>query len=138
MVEGAVAPGQGARGAADKGRRFMSSDDGRPDDPDVQEFMDEIEQHGRAIYELVSDYMDDLEVPEAIISHVLLSMAVNMRMVAYVIDTEKPSAGGLRLDLDRMRSEIEQLLRESKKGAEGFIVSAKTAIEEAEKEADED
>jgi hypothetical protein len=110
------------------------SDDGRSDDPDVQEFMDEVEQHSQAIYEMVSDYMDDLEVPEAIISHVLLNLAFNMRMVAYVIDTEKPSAGGLRLDLDRMRNEIEQILRESKKGAEGFIKSAKTAIAEAEKE----
>jgi hypothetical protein len=121
----------------------MSSDDGRSgdgrsDDPDVQEFMDEVEQHSRAIYELVSDYMDDLEVPEAIISHVLLNLAFNMRMVAYVIDTEKPSAGGLKLDLDRMRNEIEQILRESKKGAEGFIKAAKTAIAEAEKETEED
>jgi hypothetical protein len=120
--------------ASDDGR----SDNGRSDDPDVQEFMDEVEQHGRAIYELVSDYMDDLEVPESIISHVLLNLAFNMRMVAYVIDTEKPSAGGLRLDLDRMRNEIEQLVRESKKGAEGFIVSAKAAIAEAEKEPEED
>ena len=110
------------------------SDDGRSEDPDVQEFMDEVEQHSRAIYEIVSDYMDDLEVPEAIISHVLLNISFNMRMVAYVIDTEKPSAGGLKLDLDRMRNEIEQILRESKKGAEGFIKSAKTAIAEAEKE----
>ena len=120
--------------SADDGR----SDDGRSDDPDVQEFMDEVEQHSRAIYELVSDYMDDLEVPEAIISHVLLNLAFNMRMVAYVIDTEKPSAGGLKLDLDRMRNEIEQILRESKKGAEGFIKSAKTAIAEAEKETGEE
>jgi hypothetical protein len=116
--------------SSDDGR----SDDGRSSDPDVQEFMDEVEQHSKAIYELVSDYMDDLEVPEAIISHVLLNLSFNMRMVAYVIDTEKPSAGGLKLDLDRMRNEIEQILRESKKGAEGFIKSAKTAIAEAEKE----
>ena len=118
--------------SSDDGR----SDNGRSDDPDVQEFMDEVEQHSRAIYEMVSDYMDDLEVPEAIISHVLLNLAFNMRMVAYVIDTEKPSAGGLKLDLDRMRNEIEQILRESKKGAEAFIKSAKTAIAEAEKEAE--
>jgi hypothetical protein len=116
--------------SSDDGR----SDNGRSDDPDVQEFMDEVEQHSRAIYEMVSDYMDDLEVPEAIISHVLLNLAFNMRMVAYVMDTEKPSAGGLKLDLDRMRNEIEQILRESKKGAEGYIKSAKTAIAEAEKE----
>jgi hypothetical protein len=65
---------------------------------------------------------------------VLLSLAVNMRMVAYAIDTEKPSSAGLRLDLDRMRGEVEQLLRESKKGAEAYIKSAKAAIADAEKE----
>ena len=102
--------------SSDDGR----SNDGRSDDPDVQEFMDEVEQHSRAIYEMVSDYMDDLEVPEAIISHVLLSLSFNMRMVAYVVDTEKPSATGLRLDLDRMRSEIEQILREVQEGRRGF------------------
>ena len=112
----------------------MSSDE----DEGFAEFADEFEQHTKAIYELVADYMDDLEIPEALISHVLLNLAFNMRMVAYVIDTEKPSAGGLKLDLDRMRSEIEQLVRESKKGAEAFIASAKTAIAEAEKEAEED
>ena len=108
--------------------------DDHADDSGFQDFVDEVEQHSRAIYEMVSDYMDDLEVPEAIISHVLLNLAFNMRMVAYVIDMEKPSATGLKLDLDRMRSEIEQILRESKKGAEGYIKSAKTAIAEAEKE----
>ncbi len=96
------------------------SDDGRSDDPDVQEFMDEVEQHSRAIYEIVSDYMDDLEVPEAIISHVLLNISFNMRMVAYVIDTEKPSAGGLKLDLDRMRNEIEQTHARIQEGRRGL------------------
>jgi hypothetical protein len=116
----------------------MNSDNGRSDDgrsdPDVREFMDEVEEHSDAIYEMVSDYMDDHDVPEAIISYVLLNLAFNMRMIAYVMNTEKPSAGGLKLDLDRMRNEIEQILRESKKGAEGFIKSAKAAVAEAEKE----
>jgi hypothetical protein len=130
MAEGIVARAEGGE--------FMGSDDDRSDDPAIQEFMDEVEQHSSAIYELVSEYMDDLEVPEAIISHVLLSMAFNMRMVAYVMDAEKPSAGGLKLDLDRMRNEIEQILRESKKGAEAFIKSAKAAIAEAEAENEPD
>jgi hypothetical protein len=112
----------------------MSSDDDRRDDSEIQDFIDEVEQHSKAIYEMVSEYMDDLEIPEAIMSHVLLSLAVNMRMVAYAIDTEKPSSAGLRLDLDRMRGEVEQLLRESKKGADVYIKSARAAIAEAEKD----
>ena len=115
----------------------MSSDDDRRDDSETQDFIDEVEQHSKAIYEMVSEYMDDLEIPEAIMSHVLLSLAINMRMVTYAIDTEKPSSAGLRLDLDRMRGEVEQILRESKKGAEAYIKSAKAAIADAEKENEE-
>jgi hypothetical protein len=113
----------------------MSQDD---EDEGFAGFDDEFEQHTKAIYQLVADYMDDLEIPEALIAEVLLHMAVNMRMVAYAIEAEKPSVAGLKIDLDRLRSEMDQLVRESKKGAEGFIASAKSAIADAEKEAPED
>jgi hypothetical protein len=101
------------------------------------EFADELEQHTKAIYQLVADYMDDLEIPEAVIAEVLLHMAVNMRMVAYAMEAEKPSVAGLKLDLDRMRGGLDQLVRESKKGAEAFIASAKAALSDADKEAPE-
>jgi hypothetical protein len=113
----------------------MSPDD---EDDDFTEFADEFEQHTKAIYQLVADYMDDLEVPEAVIAEVLLHMAVNMRMVAYAMDAEKPSVAGLKLDLDRLRGGMDQLVRESKKGAEAFIASAKAAIADGEKEARDD
>jgi hypothetical protein len=111
-----------------------------PDDEDegFAGFADEFEQHTKAIYQLVADYMDDLEVPEGLIAEVLLHMAVNMRMVAYAIEAEKPSVAGLKIDLDRLRNEMDQLVRESKKGAEVFIASAKSAIADAEKEAQEE
>jgi hypothetical protein len=112
----------------------MSSDD----DQGYAEFADEFEQHTKAIYDLVADYMDDLEIPEAVIAEVLLHMTVNMRMVAYVMEAEKPSVAGLKIDLDRLRGDMDQLVRESKKGAEGFIASAKSAIADAEKEAGEE
>jgi len=108
------------------------------EDEDVSAFADELELHSKAIYELVADYMDDLEIPEAVIADVLLHLAVNMRMAAYVMQAEKPSVGGLKLDLDRLRGEMDQLVRDSKKGADGFIATARTAIAEAEKEARED
>jgi hypothetical protein len=113
----------------------MSPDD---EDEEFADFADEFEQHTKAIYQLVADYMDDLEISEAVIAEVLLNMAVNMRMVAYAMDAEKPSVAGLKLDLDRLRGSMDQLVRESKKGAEGFIASAKAAIIEAEKDAPDD
>jgi hypothetical protein len=113
----------------------MSRDD---EDEGFAGFADEFEQHTKAIYQLVADYMDDLEIPEALIAEVLLHMAVNMRMVAYAIEAEKPSVAGLKIDLDRLRNDMDQLVRESKKGAEPFIASARTAIADAEKEAEEE
>src|SRR5882757_3068134 len=113
----------------------MSSDD---EDQDFAEFANEFEQHTKAIYQLVADYMDDREIPEVVIAEVLLHMAVNMRMVAYAMEAEKPSVAGLKMDLDRLRASMDQVVRESKKGAEGFIASAKAAIADGEKEARED
>jgi hypothetical protein len=113
----------------------MSRDD---EDEGFADFADEFERHTKAIYQLVADYMDDLEIPEVVIAEVLLHMAVNMRMVSYVMEAEKPSVGGLKIDLDRLRADMDQLVRESKKGADAFIASARTAIAEAEKEARED
>ena len=110
----------------------MSRDD---EDEGFAEFADEFEQHTKAIYQLVADYMDDREIPEAVIAEVLLHMAVNMRMVAYAMDAEKPSVAGLKLDLDRLRGEMDQVVRDSKKGAEAVIASARSAIADAEKEA---
>jgi hypothetical protein len=111
-----------------------------PDDEDegFAEFANEFEQHTKAIYQLVADYMDDREIPEVVIGEVLLHMAVNMRMVAYAMEAEKPSVAGLKMDLDRLRGDMDQLVRESKKGAEAFIASAKSALADAEKEAPED
>jgi hypothetical protein len=70
----------------------MGADDDRSDDLFPQDDgVDELETHIKAVYELVSDYMDDLDLSEALMAHVLLNAAVNMRMVAYAMEMEKPS-----------------------------------------------
>src|SRR6201986_127423 len=111
-----------------------------PDDEDegFAGFADEFEQHTKGIYQLVADYMDDLEIPEGVIAEVLLHMAVNSRRVAYAIEAEKPSVAGLKIELDRLRNKMDQLVRESKKGADAFIASAKSGIADAEKAAQEE
>jgi hypothetical protein len=50
---------------------------------------------------------------------------IRMRMTAYGLDVENPSVAGLKLDLDRLRSEVNVFLREAKKGAEEYIVHVK-------------
>ncbi len=113
----------------------MGADDDRSDDLFPEDaVVDEVEGHIKAVYELVSDYMDDLELSEGLMAHVLLNVGLNMRMVAYVMETDKPSTNGLKIDLDRLRGEFEMLVRESKKGAEDFIATAKAAIAAAETE----
>jgi hypothetical protein len=59
-------------------------------------------------------------------------------MMAYSTSVAKPSAGGLKLDLDRFRQDADDLIREMKKDAEGFIKRAQEAIAAAAAEAEED
>ena len=47
-------------------------------------------------------------------------------------DSRQPSGGALKLDLDRFRRDFEDLVRETKKDADGFIARAKEAIAAAE------
>jgi hypothetical protein len=52
--------------------------------------------------------------------------------------TRPLKAGGLKLDLDRFRHDVDDIVRETKKDAEGFIARAKEEIAAAELDEDED
>jgi hypothetical protein len=110
------------------------SDDLLGDDPEFKEFADEFERHREALYQLVSDYMDEEGVSETFAAHLLLDATVHMRMAAYGTGVESPSVHGLKLDLDRLRQEVDQFVREAKKGAEDYIREVKALREEIEKE----
>jgi len=60
-----------------------------------------------------------------------------MRMIGYAMETEKPSATGLKMDLDRFRCEIDECLKTAKKGAEEFIEEAAVLRSEMEAEIEE-
>ena len=109
-----------------------SSDDGSGMGPD--DFEEEMERHNRAIDELLSDYMDEHDISMEAASFLLLTVSVRMRMVAYGLETKKPSVSGLKLDLDRFRREVDELVREAKKSAEDFIQEFKKEIAELENE----
>jgi hypothetical protein len=114
----------------------MSAGDEEIDDAELDAAMDEFDQHSSAIYQMVQDYIDEHDLLEEMMSIVLLNLSVRMRMVGYALDTEKPSASGLKLDLDRFRREMEDGVRAAKKDAERFIEDVKTARTEAESEAE--
>ena len=67
----------------------------------------------------------------------LLRLSMTMRMMAYATSVAKPSAGGLKLDLDRFRRDIEDLIRATKKDADRFIAEAKLSMAAAELDEDE-
>jgi len=103
-----------------------SDDDvlGENDQNDVGEF----DRLTDLLFEQISDFADDEDVPDALLPMLLLRLSLSTRMMAYATSVAKPSAGGLKLDLDRFRHDAEELIREMKKEAERFIAQAKEAI----------
>jgi hypothetical protein len=99
------------------------------EDPDFDAFAEEYEEHRDALYNMVSDYADEHEMDDALLTGLLLDLAVTTRMVVYANSVEKPSAGGLRLELDRLLKDVTDHLREVKKDAEGFIAEVKAQSE---------
>jgi hypothetical protein len=102
------------------------------------EAVDELDQHGLALHELIQDYLDEHDLPDRMGSLILLSIGIRMRMIGYAMETEKPSASGLKLDLDRFKREIEECIRTAKKGAEEFIEEAMVLRSEMESEAEDE
>ena len=62
---------------------MADSDESFGDDPAIDEFAEEFERHRRAIYERLSDYMDEAEIDEAFMAQLLIGMMISMRMTAY-------------------------------------------------------
>jgi hypothetical protein len=116
----------------------MSSNDDDFDNAQSNAAMDELSRHTSAIHQLVQDYIDEHDLLEEMMSVVLLNLSVRLRMIGYALETEKPSAAGLKLDLDRFQREIDGCVRAAKKDADRFIADAKAARAKAENEADEE
>lgn len=116
----------------------MSSQDDDFDDAEADADIDEFDRHSRALHELVQVYIDEHDLLEEMMSVVLLDLSVRMRMVGYALETEKPSAAGLKLDLDRFRREVDNCVRAAKKDADSFIADAKAARAAAESDAEEE
>jgi hypothetical protein len=108
------------------------SDDVSENDSAADAFVEDFERHRDAIYELVCDYMDDVEIGESYVAQLLIDAMIRMRMTAYGMGVESPSVAGLKLDLDRLRDEVGVFLREAKKGAEEYITLVKDMRADAE------
>jgi hypothetical protein len=107
-------------------------------DQETEADVDELSQHGMALHQLVQDYTDEHDLSDEATSLMLLEISVRMHMVGYALETEKPSASGLKLHLDRFRREMDNLIRDAKKNADQFIAQAKTLRAVAENESEDE
>jgi hypothetical protein len=107
-------------------------------DQETEADVDELSQHGMALHQLVQDYTDEHDLSDEATSLMLAEISVRMHMVGYALETEKPSASGLKLHLDRFRREMDNLIRDAKKNADHFIAQAKTLRAVAENESEDE
>ncbi|MEJ1161109.1 hypothetical protein [Prosthecomicrobium sp. N25] len=96
---------------------------------EMEEYEAEQEEHADEIRNAVLDYVEENDVPESTAVFTLLQLAVSMHMSGYLGATEKPSAQGLKMELDRFAGDFADMVREAKKGAAEFIEDFKAASE---------
>jgi hypothetical protein len=92
---------------------------------------DELDRLQRMLNALVSDFAEQHDLPFGALSPMLLNLTVITRMSDYVLSVEKPSASGLKLDLDRLRRELDDQVRQAKRNAEGYIEHCKDELQKA-------
>ena len=108
----------------------MSEGDLFGDDPEFEKFASDFERRREALYERISAFMDEEDLDEVYAAQLLLEAVLRMRMTAYGMSVEKPSVAGLKMDLDRLRQEVDYYVREAKKGAEEYIAQVKKIRDE--------
>jgi hypothetical protein len=104
---------------------------------DEHEAVDEFDRLSEILVRRIGEFAEEEDVADEVLAPLLLRLALTMRMVAYAATAAKPSGGGLKLDLDRFRRDIEDLIRETKKDADRFIAQAKESMAAAELGEDE-
>ena len=104
---------------------------------DAEEALDEFDRLTEVLFQRVVEFAEEEEIDDAMLSPLLLRLSLTSRMGAYAASAAKPSGGGLKLDLDRFRRDIEHLIREAKKDADPFIALARESTAAAAAEDDE-
>jgi hypothetical protein len=95
---------------------------------DTNQAVEDFDRLTDILYARVVEFAEDEDVADDLLPLLLLRLSLTIRMMNYAELTAKPSAGGLKLDLDRFRRDAEDLVREMKKDADGFIARAREAI----------
>jgi len=104
---------------------------------DANEAVDDFDRLSEMLFQRVTEFAEEEEIGDELLSPLLLRLSLTMRMVGYAGTAAKPSGSGLKLDLDRFGRDIDDLIRAAKKDADHFIAQAKESMAEAEAEEDE-
>ena len=99
---------------------------------DADEAIDEFDRLSEILFQRVIAFAGEEEIGDEVLSPLLLRLSLTTRMVAYAGTAAKPSGSGLKLDLDRFRRDIEDVIRAAKKDADQFIAKAKESMAAAE------
>jgi len=98
-------------------------------DDDEKAFEEAYDEHREALFDMISDYAEENELEDGLLLGLLLDLAVTTRMVVYAHGVDKPSSGGLKLELDRFLKEVSEHVREVKKGSDEFIAEIRAERE---------
>ena len=102
-----------------------SSDDiFEPDDPDRDEF----DRLSDLLFLRISEFVEEEQVSDDVLSLMLLHVTITTRMMAYVVAVDKPSGFGLKLDLDRFLRDVDEAVRDMKKRADDYVIQAKETL----------
>jgi hypothetical protein len=91
------------------------------DDREVGRPDEDRERLQRALLERIDAFMDEEGVEGGEMIEILIEVALRLRMAAYGANVEEPAVESFKFDLEGFRHDIEILLREAKKGAEGYV-----------------
>ena len=86
---------------------------GRPDE--------DRERLQQALLEKIDAFMDEEGVEGNEMIELLVEVALRLRMANYGTNVDEPAVASFKFDLEQFRHDIEVLLREAKKGAEGYV-----------------
>ena len=106
-------------------------------DDEGEEILSEFDRLTGILSQRMVEFAEEEGIPDEMLSPLLLRLSLTSRMVGYAASAAKPSGAGLKLDLDRFRRDVENIIRETKKDADRFIAQAKESIAAAELDEDE-
>ena len=108
------------------------ADPKEPPFDDEADDTDDYAEIGQALHSRIEEFAEEHDLPEREISLLLLEIAMKSRMAGYVLSVERPSGSGLKLELDRMRRDADELIRGAKELRTQYVADGKELLKQAE------